>query len=134
MKKVSDIMVKKIVSISGDAPIRDAAKTTIEKGVGSLAVTDDGVTVGIVTDKDLVRYLASGKNAEYIRDIMSSPLIKVDSDVDILETFKVMTEKKISHIFVEEKKSVAGLELVGIIGMVSLKDVLRHLPEYASRR
>lgn len=134
MKKVSDIMVRKIVSISADTPIREAANTTIEKGVGSLAVTDDGVTVGIVTDKDFVRHLASGKKAEHIGDIMSAPLIKVGSEADILETFKVMSKNKISHVFVEGEKTVAGRELVGIVGMVSLKDVLRHLPEYAHGR
>ena len=134
MKKVSDIMVRKIVSISADTPIGEAAKTTIEKGVGSLAVTDDGVTVGIVTDKDFVRHLASGKKAEHIGDIMSTPLIKVGSEADILETFKVMSKNKISHVFVEGEKNVAGLDLVGIVGMVSLKDVLRHLPEYAHGR
>ena len=134
MKNVSDIMVREIVSISADTPIGEAAKTTIEKGVGSLAVTDDGVTVGIVTDKDFVRHLASGKKAEHIEDIMSTPLIKVSSEADILETFKVMSENKISHVFVEGEKNVAGLDLVGIVGMVSLKDVLRHLPEYAHGR
>ena len=134
MKKASDIMVREIVSVPGDTPIKEAADRTVEKGVGSLAVIDDGVTVGIVTDKDFVRYLASGKEADYIEDIMSTPLIKVGSDADLLETFRVMTENKINHVFVEEEKNVAGLDLVGIVGIVSLKDVLRHLPEYAHRR
>ena len=131
MKKVSDIMVREIVSVAGDTPIKEAAEKTLKNNVGSLAVTDDGVTVGIVTDKDFVRYVSSGKKVEHIREIMSTPLIKVDSDSDILETFRVMTENKISHVFVEGKKSIAGMELAGIVGVVSLKDVLRYLPEYA---
>jgi CBS domain-containing protein len=134
MKKTSDIMVREILSVPSDTPIKEAAERTVEKGVGSLAVIDDGVTVGIVTDKDFVRYLASGKEADYIGDIMSTPLIKVGSDADLLETFRVMTENKINHVFVEEEKNVARLDLVGIVGIVSLKDVLRHLPEYAHRR
>jgi CBS domain-containing protein len=127
MKKVSEIMTMEIVSTPGDTPIKEAAERTVEKEVGSIAVTDDGVPVGIVTEKDFVKYLASGRGAEYIGDIMSAPLIRVEPDADISEALKAMNENDIKHIFVEEKKESTGFDFGEILGIVSVKDVLKNL-------
>ena len=52
--EVSDVMSKRIFSVSGDIGLKDAAKTLLEKNISSLAVTDSGKIVGIVTQTESV--------------------------------------------------------------------------------
>lgn len=131
MKKVSDIMKKEIVSVPGDTPVQEAAEIIVGKGVGSIAISDDGVPVGIVTEKDFVKYLASGRAADYVGDIMSAPLIRVKFDTEISEALKIFNETDIKHLFVEEENE-EGFTFGEIIGIISVRDVIKNLPEQSN--
>lgn len=59
--KVSAIMKTKIISISPDDNIYDAASTMAEKKIGSLLVLDNKKLVGIITTTDLLYALVKLK-------------------------------------------------------------------------
>jgi CBS domain-containing protein len=129
--KVADVMKKDIVSVPGDTPIQEAVGITVEKGVGSIAVTDDGVPVGIVTEKDFVKYLASGRATDYVGDIMSAPLIRVKFDAELQEALKILSENDIRHLFVEGEHE-EGFNFGEIIGIISVRDVIKNLPDQSN--
>ena len=58
--KVSDIMEKKVTTITSDTEIEDVATMMIEKGISYFPVVDKGKLVGIITKKDIVRAIARG--------------------------------------------------------------------------
>ncbi|MEE8167867.1 MAG: CBS domain-containing protein [Candidatus Hydrothermarchaeales archaeon] len=130
MKKirVSDIMTRDIVSLSADASIQEAANLMLDENVGSLGVKKDGVLVGIVTKTDFVRVLALGKKVENIGAVMST-LIKVSSDIDLIEVIGIMQKNNVKHLFVEESKNIVGIDLTGVVGILSLHDLLNYLPD-----
>lgn len=128
MKKVIDITNKEIVSVSGDTSVQEAAEIIVGKGVGSIAVSDDGVPVGIVTEKDFVKYLASGRATAYVGDIMSAPLIRVKFDAELQEALKTLSENDIKHLFVEDEPE-EGFNFGEIIGIISVRDVIKNLPD-----
>jgi predicted transcriptional regulator len=128
MKKVIDITNKEIVSVQGDTSVQEAAVMTIERGVGSIAVSDDGVHVGIVTEKDFVKYLASGREADHVGDIMSAPLIRVKFNAELQEALKILSDNDIKHLFVEEEPE-EGFNFGEIIGIISIRDVIKNLPD-----
>lgn len=128
MKKISDILKKEIVAVPGDTPVQEAAEIIMEKGAGSIAISDDGAPVGIVTEKDFVKYLASGRATGYVGDIMSAPLIRVKSDAELQEALKILSEHDIKHLFVEGENE-EGFNFGEIIGIISVRDMLKNLPD-----
>jgi acetoin utilization protein AcuB len=57
--KVRDVMVKKVLTVTEDVTVEDAARIMIENKVGSLPVMREGQLVGIVTDVDLLGALSN---------------------------------------------------------------------------
>jgi acetoin utilization protein AcuB len=57
--RVRDVMVKKVVSVTEDVTVEEAARIMIERKIGSLPVMRGGQLVGIVTDIDLLKALSS---------------------------------------------------------------------------
>lgn len=57
--KVKDIMVKNPITISPDATFEETLLLGQEKGIGGFPVMDKGRLVGIATQSDLVRFIAS---------------------------------------------------------------------------
>ena len=83
MGQVSAILDEKgreVLRIDGAAAALEAAKLMVERNVGSLLVTRDGETVGIVTERDYLRRVVAeeldGRKTP-VREIMSAPLIVV---------------------------------------------------------
>jgi acetoin utilization protein AcuB len=57
--EVRDVMVKKVLTVTEDVTVEDAARIMIDKKIGSLPVMRDGQLVGIVTDIDLLEALSN---------------------------------------------------------------------------
>ncbi|MGQ0432161.1 MAG: CBS domain-containing protein [Microthrixaceae bacterium] len=117
------------VGLRVDQTIHDAAVLMEQAGVGSLAVFDDGQLVGIVTDRDLVRRgLARGLAADARVDgVMTSPVLTVDADADLHDTFAMFREHAVRRLPV-----VRGAEMVGMLTIDDLlMDVAADLSDLA---
>jgi len=57
--EVKEIMSKDVISVPPDVSVQYAAASMVVSRLGALPVVADGKLVGIVTDTDLLRYLAS---------------------------------------------------------------------------
>ena len=55
---VSQLMSKAPVTIGSGAPVEEAARMLLREGVSALPVVDNGQLVGILSDRDFVRYFA----------------------------------------------------------------------------
>src|SRR5512143_4207086 len=54
--KVNDVMTKKVISVSEDTPIEDAARIMADNKIGGLpVVNEDDVVVGIITETDIFK-------------------------------------------------------------------------------
>lgn len=53
--KIEKIMSRKVVTVTGDTPIEEAARIMAERKIGGLPVVEGGKLVGIVTETDLFR-------------------------------------------------------------------------------
>ncbi|HXG52738.1 MAG TPA: CBS domain-containing protein [candidate division Zixibacteria bacterium] len=56
--RVKEVMSKPVITISPDASIKEAARLLMEKKIGCLPVVEEGKFVGMVTETDIMRYLA----------------------------------------------------------------------------
>ncbi|HNS03260.1 MAG TPA: CBS domain-containing protein [Anaerolineae bacterium] len=55
--KVSQVMTKKVMTISEDTPIEEAARVMIDNKIGGLPVVRAGKVVGIITETDLFKIM-----------------------------------------------------------------------------
>ena len=62
-RTVADIMSAPVVSVSPDDKMAEAAATMRERRVGSVVAVEAGRPVGILTERDLVRFTAAGADA-----------------------------------------------------------------------
>lgn len=117
---IADIMSSPVITVEGEANARDAAILMTDRRIGSIIVTERGRPVGIVTERDLLERVVSPCRdpcETRMKEIMSSPLITVPGDTNILEAMRKMREKDISRLVVME-----GDRLIGI---VSERDIIR---------
>lgn len=56
---IKDVMKKRVVTVTPDTPIREAAHLMAEKKIGCVPVVADGTLVGLVTTTDILRYVES---------------------------------------------------------------------------
>jgi CBS domain-containing protein len=58
--KVEDIMTKKVFTVDEEATLEDIATLMVEKGISRVPVLRQDRLVGIVTRRDIVKFLAKG--------------------------------------------------------------------------
>ncbi len=57
--KVEKVMTRKVITVSDEAPIEEAAQIMVDKKIGGLPVLREGALVGIVTETDLFKVFVS---------------------------------------------------------------------------
>jgi signal-transduction protein with cAMP-binding, CBS, and nucleotidyltransferase domain len=120
--RIEEIMSKGLVTLSADSTAFDAAKEMSAKVISSIITTDTDKTVGIVTERDLVKQvcakdLLSSKTP--LIAIMSSPLITINKNLLVEEAARIMIKNKVRHLAVEEVNDHH------IIGLISSTDLIR---------
>ncbi len=105
---------RSIVFCKLDTPIRSVAALMSEQGSSAALIqSDDGSTVGIVTDSDCrARVVAAGLDRqEPVSRIMSSPLVVIPESAEIYEALLLMEQKGVQHLAVADE---AG-RIVGVV-------------------
>ena len=127
MLKVGDVMVKKVVTVSSDQTVRQAAQKMTKFGIGCLVVMRDDVAAGILTESDLLeRALAAAVNPEttLVGQVMSSPVVTVDPEVSLEDAVELMFKHKIKKLPVVEQGNDGEM----LVGLVTLTDIARLYP------
>ncbi len=107
--------------IGPEATLGDAAEALVGEVLGSLAVVSDRSLVGIITERDLVRALASGAEpeSEFVVDWMAEAPDTFSPDVDVKEAAAWLLEVGYRHMPVMEDGE--------LLGIVSIRDIMRAL-------
>ena len=124
-RAVSEIMSSPVVTATSSETIADVGERMKESKVGSVVVVDDARVIGILTERDLVRFAASGADASSskLSEWMTEDPDTVGPDEDIARAFESLAERGYRHIPVVE-----GGELVGIVSMRDMMRVARIHP------
>jgi signal-transduction protein with cAMP-binding, CBS, and nucleotidyltransferase domain len=105
---ISDIMRKRLETIEELASVQEAAKKMKDRNVSSLVVVDgNGKPQGLVTERDLVtKVCINDVNTSTVinKEIMSSPLITIDSKLSPSVAADMMLQNNVRHILVTDDK------------------------------
>ena len=108
--KVKDIM-HGVTKISFWSSVSEAARIMDEKSIGSVLIEENGRVIGIMTERDILsKVVAQNRDADKlkVKSIMSSQIIMIDANEDVLEASKVMEQKKVKSLIVTEKGEIIG--------------------------
>jgi CBS domain-containing protein len=122
--KISDIMIKQVITVNSDYTVKHAASIMNRAGIGCLIVLDNKEIVGILTERDILkRVVAIAKDPEktFVREVMSTPVFVVESDISLEDAIELMFRHKIKKLPVAEKRE--GKD--ELIGLVTLTDIAR---------
>jgi CBS domain-containing protein len=107
---VKDIMNTHVVTISQSATISEAARMMKCSGVGCILVKDASDILGIVTERDIVKFLATGhSDMSTVGDIASKSVITVGPTETVNEATRILAEKGIKRLPVLDGKCLVGL-------------------------
>ncbi|ACB40680.1 CBS domain-containing protein [Pyrobaculum neutrophilum] len=117
--RVSDIMVKNVVTAKENERVREVAIRMYENKVGSVVVVDDeGRPVGIVTERDLVYVVARALAPDTpVWMVMTEDPVVINENALVTEAMEKMRQLDIRHLPVVDS---AGK----LVGMVSFRDIV----------
>lgn len=109
------------------ASVQQAAQTMHHHRVGSVLVLDGGRLVGILTETDVVRLVAQGRDprAVAVRDVMSSPVVTIEASAELEAAAQLMKDRHLKRLVV-----VVGPTLRGVI---TVRDMAYAMPEIGNR-
>ena len=107
---VAEVMSTKIITISPEESIRNAADKMIENGVDVLLVIDRGNLCGILTEKDIIRAIHDNISLDSpISKVMTKNVITISPDASLEDAAEIMVSNKIKKLPVVEENNIIGI-------------------------
>jgi len=111
---VHEVMTRGVITIERDASAAEALKKMMDRRVTSLLVERGGTLddYGIITRKDLLdNVVAAGGNPHEVKvkDIMSEPLLNINSNIRVENVARLMAKTGIRRFPVLDNGQVVGL-------------------------
>lgn len=122
MKTVAQLLCLKpepnqeVHTVAPEQMVLEAVRTMAERNVGALPVVENGMIIGVISERDYARKMVlQGRSSAGtpVRDIMSSPVITVDSRQSIEACMGIMTDSHLRHLPVVENEKLLGLLSIG---------------------
>ena len=113
VKTAFDIARKKVYFCEVSDNIAEVAKKLHTNNIGSIIVKDDDLIKGIITVNDLLRQMEKNRDPYKTKaqDVMSSPVIMVNKDMEIDELVDVFNQHQVSRMVLRDDKN----KVVGVV-------------------
>lgn len=125
---VKDFMTKTILTIDAERSTFEASQEMEKNDEGYLIVLAKAQPLGIITNEDIVRkVVAKQRNSSEtkVAEIVSTPLITIDPDIDVRNAVGIMVKNSIRRLPVARD---------GIIyGIFTALDLAKHFAEYEDK-
>jgi len=131
---VKDVMRKNVISIDSSMTVKDAAIMMADTNVGCVVITRGNAPIGILTERDFVKRIVSEERdlSTPLADVMSFPLISVDSGDTVWEAAEIMKRNKIHKAPVGDQGKLVGIitatDIVKLCSMGSDSE-MRHIAD-----
>ena len=128
--RVGSILERKgseVYTVRPDAVVRDVVEQLREHNIGALVVTgEDEAVAGIVSERDIVRHLATDGAScldRNVADIMTTTVITCAREQTADDLRAIMVERRIRHVPVVEDARLIGLVSIGDITKSSIDEL-----------
>ena len=135
---VSDILKSKgntVISAPPSMPVSDAARLLAEKRIGSILILERDKVAGILSERDIVRVLASeGPSclAGPVSRLMTAKVITCTPSQTIADVMEIMTTGRFRHVPVLDDGKVAGMISIGDVVKWRLEEAQEEVRQMAA--
>ncbi|MGD9701365.1 MAG: CBS domain-containing protein [Acidimicrobiia bacterium] len=107
-----------IATVAATATLQEVAEELVKDEVGLLVVGSRRDVSGVISERDIVRAMAAGKDPRTtsVAEVASSRLVWCDSTATIHEAAELMMEEYVRHVLLEKDGH--------LVGIVSARDLL----------
>jgi CBS domain-containing protein len=127
-----------VVTTGPDTTIAQAVALLVDHNIGAVVVVEEEAPVGILSERDLLRFLAAGPPdlvGTRVSELMTAGMVTGTPYDRVSRAMTIMTEQRIRHLPILD-----GGRLVGIVSIGDLVNALRkaieeenvHLKAYIS--
>jgi CBS domain-containing protein len=117
--KVETVLAAKgprVVTITPGATIQQAMRALANENIGALVVVgDDRKPLGIISERDIIRALASDRSVfeQRVEDVMTAEVFSGSPGDDVESVLHTMTEGHFRHLPIVDGGELAGLVTTG---------------------
>jgi|APSaa5957512576_1039674.scaffolds.fasta_scaffold131906_2 CBS domain-containing protein len=117
--KVEEWMSKPVISLKPENTVDDTIKLMVKKNIGVVAIVKDEKLMGIVTERDIVKRVASVDldKSTSVSKIMTPKPETIEHDATVLDVTKVMSDNNFRRLIVKKNDK--------IVGIITAKDVIK---------
>lgn len=119
---ISTVTGDPVARVAAEATVAHVAEAMVIDNVGAIVVGDDEPPAALVSERDIVRVVAAGKNPAAVRalDVASTKLVFCDAEATVDEVAVLMMDRYIRHVLVERDGALVGIvsarDLLGVYG------------------
>jgi CBS domain-containing protein len=132
--------IKELWTLKPDDTVLYALEYMAEKNIGALPVVEDGLLIGIFSERDYARIFPLQKDSPEntpISDVMTEEVFCIGPGNSACDCMGLMTEKRIRHLPVLDEGKMTGIITIGDVLKQVIKDqenLIGHLEFYISGR
>jgi len=121
MIAAKDIMIDDIITVKKDTRVGKIIRLLVQNRITGLPVIDeDNHLIGMVTEKDVLEVLSSGKiKGKIVEDIMSTEITAFNENEDLMNIIKCLVDNNFRRVPI-----TSGNILKGII---TRRDIIKFL-------
>jgi predicted transcriptional regulator len=126
--RVKDYMDKTFMTIDVGASVRAAAMMIAKGEQGYIIVTEKGGPKGMIASRDIiVKAVSPGKDIDktMVSEVMSTPLITIDPDEDLLKASEIMSKQEVRRLAVVKNGIVYGI--------ITTRDIAQRCGDYVDK-
>jgi CBS domain-containing protein len=121
---VRDVMTANPCTVTPNDSIQNAARIMRDEDTGAVPVVENGRTIGILTDRDIVvRAVADGGQLDRpVREIVTSAVVCATSDMSTREAAQLMSDHQVRRLPVVDSERLVGIVSLGDLAVKEGKD------------
>ncbi len=120
LKKVEQIMNRRIISVSKKEKLLKAIEIMMENHISCVVVIEDNKPAGIVTERDITRAVTENRVSENVEEIMTSSVITAHKNVNLYDAKKLMAKNNFRRLIIVDSGD-------NVIGIITQTDIMRDL-------
>ncbi|HIH24017.1 TPA: CBS domain-containing protein [Candidatus Woesearchaeota archaeon] len=108
---VGEVMSRYVITVRPDDEVIKAATKMIAEDISCIAVVDNEVPVGIISERDILKRVPLSKKvfAMRVSEVMRKPILTVPPTMTLPEAMALMAKNSIRRLAVVENGKLAGL-------------------------
>ena len=127
VRTVAEVMSSPAITAQSSESIAEVSQRMAEQKKGSVVIVDGERPIGILTERDLVRFNATGAAASdtKVSEWMTQPVDCAAPDLSVQEAFHEFAEHGYRHLpVVEDDKLVGVVSLRALMGVAQIQPVV----------